>query len=260
MHFGVCGGPDLARLAREAGYDYWEWSVPGLLKPLENDAAFEAARGQARETGLPCPVLNLFVPNSLPITGPQADTDRLRAYVETAFVRARKAGVEQIVFGSGGARRVPDGFDPETARQQIAAFLRIAAPLATAQGVTVLIEPLNRKDCNILTSVRESAALMDEVNHPAIRLLADSYHFLLSDNDTDTLRARGRQIGHTHVATRDNRLPPGAEPCDLAPFFRALVQGGYNGRMSFEGKLPEPRLRHLADALVLMKRLAQEAR
>ncbi len=261
MKFGVCCGPELATLAKQAGYDYWEWSVPGLLKPLEDETAFITALRQARDTGLPCPVVNCFLPGSHKVTGPAVDPALLRGYVTVAFTRARRAGVTHIVFGSGGARAVPEGFDRAEARRQLVAFLNMAAPIAAENGVTIAIEPLNPKECNFLTTVAECASVMREVNHPAVRLLVDAFHFLNGDNARADIEANGPFFVHTHVATREKRLLPGAEPGDLAPFFRALARGGYTGRLSFEGKIPEPTtVQALSGGLAEMKRLEREAR
>jgi sugar phosphate isomerase/epimerase len=259
MQFGICGGPDLALAAREAGFDYWEWSVPGLLKPLEDDKAFAESLKAARATGLPCPVLNLFLPGAHKVTGPAFDMALLKQFVTVTFARAKEAGVSHIVFGSGGARAVPEGFDQAAATRQIVDFLKMAAPIAAANGVTIALEPLNPKDCNILTSVAEGAAVVREAGHPAVKLLVDSYHMLRSDNRPQDIETNGSLFVHTHVATKDNRLMPGAEPCDLAPFFNALKRGGYNGRMSFEGKC-EADPTKLAAGLSAMKKLAREAR
>jgi sugar phosphate isomerase/epimerase len=258
MQFGICGGPELAILAREAGYDYWEWSVPGLLKPLEDDKAFAASLKAARDTGLPCPVLNMFLPGSHKVTGPAADLALLRQFVTVAFARAREAGVTHIVFGSGGARAVPEGFDHAAATRQIVEFLTMAAPLAARSGVTVVLEPLNPKECNIVTSLAEGADIVRAVNQPAIQLLVDSYHMLRSDNVPADIEKNGSLLAHTHVATKDNRLMPGAEPCDLKPFFGALRRGGYTGRVSFEGKC-EAEVAKLAAGLAVMKKLAADA-
>lgn len=257
MKYGICGGPELAANAREAGFEYLEWSVAGLLKPMENEAAFAQSLEAIRASGLPCPVLNNFVPASLKITGPTADLAALHAFVSVAFARAREAGVTHIVFGSGGARRVPEGFDRDEANRQIETFLNMAAPLAQANGVTIAIEPLNPAECNILTTLAEGAALVKKVNHPAVQLLVDSYHLLRSDNVTNDVETFGGMLAHVHVATKDNRMLPGSEPCDLAPFFQALCRGGYNGRVSFEGKIHEPGVRPLAEGLAAMKALVQ---
>ncbi len=127
MHFGVYGKAAIAKVAARAGYDFAEMSVAELLKPLQTEQAFLAALAALQDAGLPCPAVNGFVPANLKITGPDVDTPALQSYVATATARAERAGVRIIVFGSGGARRIPDGFDRQAAHTQLAAFCRMAA-------------------------------------------------------------------------------------------------------------------------------------
>lgn len=238
MQFGICCSPTLAIHAAGLGFDYFESPVAELLKPREDEAAFQAALRTARESGLPCQAANVFVPADLKITGPAADLSALERFVSVAFRRAEEAGVQVIVFGSGGARRIPDGFERSTAWEQIAAFCRGMAPLAEKHGVTVAVEPLNRAECNVLTTVAESARLVRQVDHPALRLLVDAYHLLKDGDSLEDVVANADLLAHVHVATLPNRLAPALEECDLSPFFQALRRAGYHGRISFEGNLP----------------------
>ena len=115
MRFGVCGDVERARAAKAAGYDYWEPSVPWLLRPRESEAAFRNVLEEARRVEIPAEACNCFVPGDLKITGTDVDFSALKAYVEVAMLRAPQAGVRVIVFGSGGARTYPDGFDAKKA-------------------------------------------------------------------------------------------------------------------------------------------------
>jgi len=256
MQYGICGGPDAARAAADAGYDFFEWTVGAFLKPLEDEAAFEVALAQAKSAALPCPVVNVFLPGDLKVTGPQADLARLEQYVTTAFRRAERAGVNTIVFGSGGARRVPEGFDHTVAHQQLVAFGRMMGPLAQAHGVTIVVEHLNQAECNILTSVRESAQLVREVNQPGIQLLVDGYHWAKEQEAPEEIVSAGELIRHAHIATVPTRLPPGSEDCDLLPFFAALKRIGYDQRLSLEAKISDPKT-ELPRALATMQAWAK---
>ena len=259
MQYGVCGGLELVDVAQASGYEYLESSVPALLKPLEPEAAFEAALAPLVAARLPCPALNCFVPGTLKLVGPQVDAAALEAYVRTVFRRAERAGVKIIVFGSGDARQVPEAWDRSAAWRQLVAFGRMFAPLAARHGVTVVAEPLNRRETNILNTVSESAAFVREVNHPALRLLVDAYHWLLEGDSADDIAANGSLMAHVHIATAPSRLPPGAEPCDFGPFFRALAAAGYDGRISYEGQLTDPAAM-LPSALALMQQAEADAR
>ncbi len=255
MQFGVCGGPAMADTAAGLGFDYAEWSVPALLMPREPETAFRAALQQAQAAALPYPVVNCFVPGDLKITGPDVDPQALRVYVTTAMHRARQAGVEVIVFGSGGARQIPEGFDRQRAHAQIVEFCRMTAPLAHDNGVTVVVEPLNRSECNVLNTVAEGAALVREVDHPGLRLLVDGYHLLKDQDACESIVAHGALLAHTHVATIPDRRAPGVEACELQSFFAALSAAGYTGRMSIEGRIDDAST-ELGIGLAAMRELA----
>jgi sugar phosphate isomerase/epimerase len=253
MHFGVCGGPEIGRLAKEAGFDYFEWSVSGLLHPRDAEPVFEQALAEARAVGLPCPVVNVFLPGDLKLTGPTVDRTALESYVSIALRRAETAGVKCIVFGSAGARNVPDGFDRAAAWAQLVDFCQMLGPIAQRHGVTIAIEPLNRSECNIINTVAEGARLAREVDHPNIKLLADGYHWAKDSDAVAGIVENGDLLVHTHVAVVDGRRPP--RPGDTcAPFFAALKQAGYDGRMSIEGQIDNPQS-ELPKALEIMRAL-----
>lgn len=239
MKFGVCGGPDLARVAKAAGFDYFEWSVGGLLHPRDEESVFLDALHQAQAVGLPCPAVNVFVPADLKITGPEVDRPALEGYATTALRRASQAGVEVIVFGSGGARAVPAGFDTNRAWQQLVEFGRLVGQLGEQFGVTVVAEPLNKAECNVLNTLDESAALVREVNLPRFRLLVDSYHWAKDGDSLSGILDNADLLAHAHVATVDGRRPPRPGD-DCAAFFSALKQAGYTGRVSIEGNIADP--------------------
>ena len=259
MQYGVCGDLSVAACAARAKFDFAEWTVGAILKPRESQDAFLAAVEDARAVQLPYTVLNCFVPGDLKITGSDVDTAQLQEYVTTTFARAEEAGVEIIVFGSGGARSIPEGFDPSAAHDQLVKFCLMLSPIAQRHGVTVVVEPLNRQDCNVLTTVGECAALVREVAHPSLRLLVDSYHFLRDNDSYEDIVANGELLRHVHIATVPNRLAPGVEHCDLVPFFGALARAGYNGRVSIEAKITNPNT-DLSTARILMNDLAETAR
>jgi D-psicose/D-tagatose/L-ribulose 3-epimerase len=251
MQFGVCGDPKMAVAAKKAGFDYFEWSVGGLLHPHENENVFEQALRQARESGLPCPVLNIFIPADLKITGPDADLARLESFVRTALRRAQTAEVDTIVFGSGGARRIPDGYSRKTAWKELAAFCKMLGPIAQQHGVTIVIEPLNLDECNVLNTVQESADLVREVNHPNIRLLVDGYHWAKDADSSSAILNNAGLLVHAHVATREERLPPNPQnPC--SEFLTVLSRSGYHRRISIEGVIPNPET-DLPQALAILK-------
>ena len=183
---------------------------------------------------MPCLAANVFVPGHLKIAGPEVDFSRLTRYVQTVMSRAEQIGIRAIVFGSGGARRIPDGCNRQQAYAQLLDFGHMVAPLAAQHGVKIAVEPLNRGETNVLNSVAEALQYVKDVNHPAFRLLVDAYHWAKEKEPTVDIVAAGPWLEHAHIATYANRLAPGGEPCNFTPFTGALKQAGYDKRLSIE--------------------------
>lgn len=234
MLFGVCTSLDNAGPLRAAGWDYVEENVQGLFAGtvgVEQWAGLAKAKGSA----LPIRAANCLVPGDLKITGPAADLEKLRAYMTNVTVRAKLCGVGTLVFGSGVARNVPEGFDRGRAREQVVAFLRMAAPLAEAQGVVVVVEHLNLGECNIITTVQEGLEYVSAVNHPNVQMLVDSYHLWLEDEPLVHVQAATKVLRHVHLADMERRVPPGESgKNDYRGLFGILKKAGYSGGISVE--------------------------
>jgi sugar phosphate isomerase/epimerase len=252
MKFGVCAGVDRAPLLAEAGYDYIELSCAGDLIPDEDDAAWAEKRARIEAMPLPVETFNSYV-RSGRIVGPEADWARLERYVHAAAARAAQVGGSVIVFGSGGARRVPDGYDAELARADLLRFLHLAANAYDEHGVLVVIEPLNREECNILTTVREAAGYVEAVGRPGVKNLADTYHMEKDGEGLDAILETGAVLAHAHTADT-NRDAPGTGTYDHEALFRALKAVGYDARLSVECRWDDfaaqvgPALAHLRRA------------
>jgi sugar phosphate isomerase/epimerase len=238
MLFGVCNHPDASVHLVKSACDFIETNVQGLLKPEASDEEFQPELEKILASKVPVKVANCFYPGDIKLTGPVVDIPRIEKYAHSACKRARQAGMDTIVFGSGGARRIPDGFDRAEAWSQLVDFGKRVGAIAAQYGITIVVEPLRQKECNVLTSVGKGAQLVKDVNHPHFRLLIDAYHWLQDDDSYDDLVASCPLISHAHIATKDNRKVPTLEPCDFSTFFKALKAGGYNGRLSIEANWP----------------------
>ena len=233
VRVGWCTGLKGLDVGKAAGFDYLELGtseIAGL-----SDAEFDAAAARVKQVGLPVPVTNLFLPATLKVTGPQIDREQQMAYVRKAFDRLSRLGTEIVVFGSGGARRVPDGFAKADAFTQLVEFGRRIAPEARSRGITVAIEPLRREETNIINSAAEGLDLVEAIGDPNFQLMIDFYHLASEKEDPAiVLRARGR-IRHLHMANPQGRVfPLEWGEYDYAPFFANLRAIGYDKRISVE--------------------------
>ena len=224
--------PSVLKTLSDAGCDFFEFGV-GMLCPESPKSMFEEFKSIVAESSLEAECFNSFIPAHLKITGPDADQTVLSDYTAHAAERASELGGEVIVFGSGAARAVPEGFSRAKAHDQILEFLNIAATHARKQGVTVAIEPLNRNETNIINSVAEAVEYADEIGLPEVEVLVDFYHMMVEGESFDEVVNAGERIVHVHVADT-GRLYPGSGQYDYQEFAACLAYAGYNKRVSVE--------------------------
>ena len=242
MKIGVCGyltgknadGSefDFLPAAYAAGFDYVEFPL-STVAGLEEEE-FQHVLAQVRAGPIPVEACNMMFPGSLRLTGPASDPAAARAYLETAYRRAAELGAAVLVFGSAGARNVPAGFPLEQAWLQLVAMLRAAGPVAARHGLTVVIEPLNQAESNIIQTAAEGFTLAKLVEHPQVRLLVDYYHMARDGEDCGIIRTAGAWVQHAHFADPAGRAYPAEEKAHFHDFFGALKDAGYTGRVSLE--------------------------
>ena len=112
----------------QCGFSYVETVVDIAFVPSQGEAAWALQKAQFREIeerfSLKPEVANGFLPGRLHICGGHPDTEELLDYGETACRRADEVGTQFIVFGSGGARQIPEGFDHARGMEQFVDFCR----------------------------------------------------------------------------------------------------------------------------------------
>ena len=236
---GVCASVVNAALAKSAGCAYVEESVRSFLVPERPEAEFQEKLGLLDGSPLPVLACNGFLPEALKSVGPGARHEEIIAFAETAFRRAKRAGVTHIVFGSSGSRNIPEGFSRAEARRQFVRLLERLGPVARTYGIVVAVEPLRRAECNFINTVAEGAAIVREAGDPSIRLLADIYHMLCEDEGPESLLAAGPLLAHCHIAEEEGRAAPGVHCQDFTPYLEALRRTGYAGAISFEGRFSD---------------------
>ena len=238
VQIGVCVDADRFEAAQTAGFDYVE--IPASKVAGLTDEQFRQLTEQVARLRIPVAAANNFIPAAIKIVGPDIDKDRQQSYVGKTLRRLKALGVSLVVLGSGGARRVPDGFPREDALGQLVDFCRRIAPLARDSGITIAIEPLRRQETNIINSAREGLALVSAVDRPEIQLLVDYYHLAEEGESADILLEAGRRLVHTHLANPQGRVYPSSpNESNYAPFFRNLCAIGYTGRLSIEASTPD---------------------
>ena len=267
MQYGLCTGTvaedaqgiGTARVAQAAamGFDYVEMPLAQMMALSEEDFR-EGPLRAVREAGIPSACCNNFFPASVRLTGPNADHALAKDYTARALDRAALLGTRRVVFGSGGARNVPDGFPVAEASKQLTALLAELGPIAAARNIVLVIEPLNRLESNILNSLAEGLAMARAVAHPSVACLVDFYHAGLSGDATAALEASRGYLRHVHLARIFGRaMPVLADEEPYRPFFAGLRAIGYDEGISLEALAKEDFARQTCGALKLMQELAE---
>ena len=224
--------PATLKTLSEAGCDFFEFGV-GMLCPESPKSLFEGFKEMLSNYSLRAECFNSFIPADLKVTGPDVDKARLDNYLANTTERAAELSGEIIVFGSGGARGVPEGFSRKRAHDQILEFLEAAANYAREHRLVIAIEPLNRSETNMINSIAEAVQFADELMQPEVQVLVDFYHQMLEGEAFDEIVRAGERIVHVHVADTD-RLYPGSGKYDYQRFAKSLADAGYNKRVSVE--------------------------
>ena len=258
MKLGLCTGPENTALAAELGFDYVECGLSALAAMPDED--YERLLLQKPSFAVPVTHCNGFLPGSVKTTGPDVSEAQQREYLEKAFSRAAALGVHTVVYGSGASRGVPEGWSHREAWKQIIAFLKLAAEYAETYGITIAIEPLRRRECNIVNLVSEAVLLAAAVNHPRVGALGDTFHMRSSFEPYQALAFAGESLRHVHIShslpdLSGRIFPAEGDGEDYQEIFDTLRAMGYQGCVSIEAGCSDLRAEGAAAVRCLKKQM-----
>lgn len=243
MRFGCCTnmiatradltGMEHSEQLAKAGYDYLELPLAQIMDLPEKE--FDKLKGHLKRLNLPCEACNNFFPAGIRLTGREVNMESVHKYTEAALLRASELGAEVIVFGSSGAKNVPEGFPFEAAWEQLVFLLRTINLSAKKYGITIAIEPLNQQESNIVNTLEDGFILAGEVAGENVKLLVDYYHFSMENEEISSLKTAEGLIKHVHIARPEGRgFPCTADRENYSLFLRKLKETGYGDRISIE--------------------------
>ena len=223
---------------REKGFD-------GVEIARFDFAGFPAAeiRRRCEREGLQ-PILCSAATGDLNMTSPDEEVRRrAREFLMAGIQTAAELGADTFVgpFCSPvgyhtGQRRTEDEW------QRAVEGLQSLGPLLDAYGVTLANEPLNRFETHFLNTAADAIRLCDEVNHPRIGILFDTFHANIEEKRVGAaLEQTARWLRHVHTCENDRGIP-GSGHVEWDAVFEVLSRIGY-GRWvvieSFGSRIPE---------------------
>lgn len=129
----------------------------------------------------------------------------------------------------------------EPALERLRQALDELGHIASSHNVTLLVEPLNRHETNLLNNLGQAKEFIESLAAANVRILADLFHMNIEEQDiAGALLNAGPHVGHVHFAD-SNRQAVGFGHTDVGPAIAALRRIGYAGYLSAEVlPLPSP--------------------
>jgi sugar phosphate isomerase/epimerase len=138
-------------------------------------------------------------------------------------------------------RRLPPFADPprtpEEDREVLLEGLAAVGAHAQQAGVVLLFEPLNRYEDHMVNTVAQAVELIAAAGSPAVRVLADTYHMNIEEDDPcAALQSAGDALGAVHLSD-SNRHQPGTGHVPFEAILATLREIGFDGVLSVECRL-----------------------
>jgi sugar phosphate isomerase/epimerase len=220
---------DRLAFARDAGFDGLELrdaARPGL----------DAVRGAAPSV---CPELDGWL-GDFDAAGRRRAVDGLRRQLDGIAALGGRGAITPAAWGMFTRRLPPFDEPPRTPEQDREVLLAGLAELgahAEQAGAVLLFEPLNRYEDHMVNTVAQAAELVRATGSPAVRILADTYHMNIEEDDPcAALRDAGDLLGAVHLSD-SNRGQPGTGHVPFDAIVATLREIGFDGVLSVECRL-----------------------
>jgi len=228
--------------AAALGYDGLEIAPFTLSTSPEKISTADAAkiRATVEASGLVVTGLHwlLVKPEGLSLTDPDAAVrTRTLAMMTHLIGLCAELGGAVLVHGSPKQRQIAPGETHAIALARLQDGLAQVALAAARVGVIYCIEPLSRRETELVNTIAEAAELVRSIDHPNLRTMIDCSAAGLTETDSiASLIERWLPTGMiAHVQVNDpNRRGPGQGDMQFAPILAALKRHGYDRTVAVE--------------------------
>jgi hydroxypyruvate isomerase len=129
------------------------------------------------------------------------------------------------------------GLSPEVQHTSCVEGLKRAAELLEGKGVNLLLENIDLEENPhyYMWSIPEAFKIIDEVNHPQVKVLYDFFHAQISGgNLMANLQKHIDKVGLVHIADVPGRHQPGTGEINYRNIYKKLAELNYNRYVAME--------------------------
>lgn len=109
-----------------------------------------------------------------------------------------------------------------------------AGDYADARKIRIVLEAINRFECYFVNTMDDLAAYLDDVDHPAVTGMYDTFHANIEELDPVAAYTRNaRHLNYIHISENDRGVP-GRGHVPWAATFEAIKKSGYDGWLTIE--------------------------
>jgi len=162
---------------------------------------------------------------------------RTMAVVSRLTALCAELGGRVLIHGSPKQRQIPPGQSRESAMSRLRDGLAYAAECAARDDVIYCVEPLSRSETELVNTVSEAVALIQDIGHSSLRTMIDCSAAGLTESQSVPELIRQwvptGLIAHAQANDR-NRRGPGQGEDKFRPILQALRDSRYQGVLSVE--------------------------
>lgn len=216
---------------------------------------------KARDDGVPMPIVCVDMTHFIGDFDPERRRNAIGNLRSQLSVIAELGGEAAMTPASYGmfSRRLPPFEPPRTPEQDREVLIDGLSELgehARAEGVLILLEPLNRYEDHMVNRLSDAVELVLAVGLDSVRVAADTFHMNIEeDHPSSALLDAAPYLAHVQVSD-SNRYQPGAGHLDWASVLGALHHISYDGYLGLECRLRGDPVQALGQVPAFLHRIA----
>ena len=132
---------------------------------------------------------------------------------------------------------VVPGLSPEAQHASCVEGMKRAAELVEGKGITLLLENIDLEENPhyYMWSMPDAFKIIEEVNHPQVKVLYDFFHAQISGgNLISNLERHFDKVGLVHIADVPGRHQPGTGEINYINIYKKLAELNYNRYVAME--------------------------